>query len=109
MGPTLFPLYNYGSSNSFTGVLSGGGGIQMAGFANNNTQILTADNSYTGPQMSTVELWRLTDASTAGTPFGSGPLNLNGVFWSCAFRQQLCCRRHGRTDCLFRRRNVVAE
>jgi len=74
----IFSQYTYGNSNTYGEVLSGGGGVQMAGYANSNTQVFSTDQAYTGGTTVIGGTLETTDSSTSGTPFGTGSVSPNG-------------------------------
>jgi fibronectin-binding autotransporter adhesin len=75
LGPVIPPLARYGNTYTYGGVLSGAGGISQQSSA--NTEVFTANNTYTGPTSVIAGTLRST-SSTSGTPFGTGSLDLDG-------------------------------
>ncbi len=64
-----------GDSNSYSGVLSGNGGLSVN---TNGTQTFSQANTYLGATFDIGGVLRTTLSTTGGSPFGVGTMNLNG-------------------------------
>ena len=86
LGTQIAQLYNPYNTFTYNGSFSGAGGIIQQGLEsnqNNETQVFTANNSYTGTTTVNSSILKTT-LSSNGTPFGTGSLALNGGTLSLA-------------------------